>query len=82
MFGYWRDADGRPALQLVKWFEGRSLGISRETMPLRTVYNPKSHEYEQIPLAQFQQMLRQGKIEEHETQSPYDGHRQRVYRLV
>jgi hypothetical protein len=38
--------------------------------------------YEEIPLAQFQQLLRQGKIEEHETQSPYDGHRQRVYRLV
>ena len=40
------------------------------------------HQYEEIPLAQFQQLLRQGKIEEAETQSPYDGHKERVYRLI
>jgi hypothetical protein len=51
-------------------------------MSLRTVYNPKTQQHEEIPLAQFQQLLRQGKIEETTTQSPYDGHPQRVYRLI
>jgi len=50
-------------------------------MQIRSVYNPQTHQYEDIPLAQFQQLLRQGKIEESVTQSPYDGRTQTMYRL-
>src|SRR5262249_53308176 len=51
-------------------------------IPLRTVFNVRTEQFEEIPLPQFQQLLREGKIEEAETQSPYDGHPQRVYRLI
>jgi hypothetical protein len=77
-----------PATKLTMWvsgveyFTGGSIGIPRDQRPVRTVYNPKTHQHEEIPLPQFQQLLRQGKIEEAETQSPYDGHPQRIYRLV
>jgi hypothetical protein len=71
-----------PTMQWVKYFEGGPMGIVRETNPLRSVYNPRTRQYEEIPLTQFQQLLRQGKIEESDSQSPYDGHPQRVYRLL
>jgi len=64
------------------WLRGHPKYASTRELPLRTVYNTKTQQYEELPLAQFQQLLRQGHIEESETQSPYDGHRQRVYRLL
>jgi hypothetical protein len=70
-------------LQVVDWFQGMELGsMSRETNPMRSVYNPRTHQYEEIPLTQFQQLLKQGKIEEAASQSPYDGHAQKTYRLI
>ena len=71
-----------PMMQWVKYFSGASMQVTRETNPLRSVYNPRTRQYEEIPLTQFQQLLRQGKIEESVSQSPYDGHPQRTYRLV
>jgi hypothetical protein len=54
----------------------------RRDEQLCSVYNPRTQQYEEIPRPQLQQLLRDGLIEEHETQSPYDGLTQRVYRLV
>jgi hypothetical protein len=64
------------------WLRGHPKYASTRELPLRTVFNAKTHQHEEIPLAQFQQLLRQGKIEETEGQSPYDGHPQRIYRLL
>jgi hypothetical protein len=70
-------------LQVVDWFQGMKLnGKSEGGASLRSVYNPQTLQYEEIPLPQFQQLLRQGKIEESETQSPYDGQPQHIYRLI
>jgi hypothetical protein len=51
-------------------------------MQMRSVFNPRTNQYEDIPLVQFQQLLKQGKIEETATQSPYNGHEQSAYRFV
>jgi hypothetical protein len=64
------------------WLRGDPNFTPQRDLTMRTVYNPRTHEYEEIPLPQFQQLLRDGKIEESETQSPYDGHPRRVYRMV
>jgi len=68
-------------LQVVDWFQGMDLGYARETHPIRTVYNATTHQYEEIPLTQFQHLLRAGKIEESVSERP-DGSSQTVYRLV
>lgn len=64
------------------WAPGLTDARSGGGMPLRTVYNPRPQPHEEIPLTPFQQLPRQGEIEETEGQRPYDGHRQRIYRLV
>ena len=64
------------------WLRGHPKYASTRVLPLRTVFNTQTQQYEELPLAQLQQLLRQGKIEESETQSPYDGRPQRVYRLI
>jgi hypothetical protein len=64
------------------WLRGHPKYAPTASLSLRTAYKPQARTYEEIPLAQFQQLPRQGKLEEHETQSPYGGHEQRVYRLV
>jgi hypothetical protein len=69
-------------LAIVDWFEGANLNITGQSNPRRTVYNPRTRAYEELPLAEFQHLLRQGKIEETDSQAPYDGHPQRVYRLI
>jgi hypothetical protein len=66
----------------VAYFLGESIGLSRDTTPMRTVFNPKTRQHEQISLTQFQQLSRQGKIEESVSQSPYDGRPQRTYRMI
>jgi hypothetical protein len=66
----------------VEYFTGGSIGIPRDQRPVRTVFNPTTQQHEEIPLARFQHLLRQGKIEETEGQSPYDGQSQRIYRLI
>jgi hypothetical protein len=71
-----------PTMQWVKYFQGGPMQATRETNPLRTVFNERTQQYEEIPLTQFQQLLRQGKIQESDSQSPYDGHAQRTYRLI
>ena len=77
----WVRTDG-PMMQWMKYFRGASTQVTRETNPLRTVFNERAQQYEEIPLTQFQQLLRQGKIQESASQSPYDGHVQRTYRLI
>jgi len=67
---------------MVDWFQGEELSIFRKSRPLRTVYNEQTHQYEELPLPEFQRLLRQGKIEESVTQSPYDGRPQTIYRLI
>ncbi|MDP8922788.1 MAG: hypothetical protein M3O34_07920 [Chloroflexota bacterium] len=37
----------------------------REPTPLRTVYNSLTRQYEELPLTEFQLLLRQGKIQGH-----------------
>jgi hypothetical protein len=67
---------------MVDWLQGAELTMSRETHLLRTVYNVRTQQYEEIPLSEFQHLLRQGKLEETVTQSPYDARPQRIYRLI
>ena len=64
------------------WLRGHPKYAPVRELPLRTVYNTRTSQYEELPLPQFQQLLRQGKIEESVSQSPYDGRPQRVYRLI
>jgi hypothetical protein len=82
MAGFSKRAAGSPNLQIVEWFQGAELGAPKPEAPLRSVYNPKTGQYEQISLPEFQHLLRQGKIEESASFSPYNGHEQTVYRLV
>ena len=82
MAGFSRWSAGRPNLQIIEWFQGAELGMPSPDAPMRTVYNSKTHQYEEIPLAEFQHLLRQGKIEESVSNSPYNGHEQTVYRLI
>jgi hypothetical protein len=82
MAGFSRWSAGRPNLQIIEWFQGAELGAPRPDAPMRTVYNPKTRQYEEISLTEFQHLLKQGKIEETASNSPYSGHEQTVYRLI
>jgi hypothetical protein len=73
---------GSPNLQVVEWFQGAKLGSDREVTPFRTVYNEQTRQYEELPLSEFQQLLRQGKIEESVGENPHDGRPQHIYRLI
>lgn len=53
----------------------------RDEVPVRTVYNIRTHQHEELPLSQFQQLLSQGQIQLTFTERP-DGHREHTYRLV
>ena len=44
-------------------FQSAKPAASREPTPLRTVYNSQTGRYEELPLTEFQQMLRQGTIQ-------------------
>ena len=50
------------AYQVVEWFEGKGADPAEEARPMRTVYNARTHQDEEIPLPEFQRLLRQGKI--------------------
>lgn len=54
----------------------------KQEVPLRTVYNAQTRQYEAVPLPEFQQLLRQGKIQETLRWSPSGAPPTRVYRLV
>ena len=82
MAGFARWSAGRPNLQIVEWFQGAELGMPSPEAPKRTVYNPKTGAYEELSLPEFQHLLKQGKIVVAETNSPYNGHEQTVYRLI
>jgi hypothetical protein len=74
---------GRGHLQVVEWFQaGGRPGRHPEVIPLRTIYNTRTLEFEEIPLTEFQQLLMQGMIQEGITRSPDDGREQTVYRLI
>jgi hypothetical protein len=54
---------------------------AREEIPLRTVYNSRTDQFEDMPLPEFQQLLQRGEIQE--TVSRREGRAPRyVYRLV
>ena len=54
---------------------------AREEAPLRTVYNSRTCQFEEMPLPEFQQLLQRGEIQEAAQRRP-DGRRRYVYRLV
>ena len=67
---------------VIDWFEGKSLGMSHDQVPMRTVYNVQTRRYEELPLTEFQRLLRQGKIEESDSRTPHYWRKQKVYRLL
>ena len=54
---------------------------SREEAPLRTVYNSRTCQFEDMPLSEFQQLLQRGEIQETVSRQP-DRPPRYVYRLV
>ena len=73
---------GRAHLQVVELFQSGKSRASRDVIPLRTIYNTRTLEYEEISLTEFQQLLRQGYIQEGVARSPDDGREETIYRLV
>jgi hypothetical protein len=78
---------GPPSLRggfgsVVDWFQGASLGMPDRHTPMRTVYDVKSGKYVELPLTEFQRLLRQGKIEESDSRTPHYWRKQKVYRLL
>ena len=49
---------------------------------MRTVYDPQARRYVELPLTEFQRLLRQGKIEESDSRTPHYWRKQKVYRLL
>lgn len=50
--------------------------------PLRTVYDVQARRYIELPLSEFQRLLKLGKIEESDSRTPHLWRRQKVYRLL
>ena len=46
------------------WFRGLAKLAPRDEVPLRTMYNSYTQQYEQIRLTELQQLLLQGRIQE------------------
>ena len=67
---------------VVDWFQGASLGMPDRHTPMRTVYDPQARRYVELPLTEFQRLLRQGKIEESDSRTPHYWRKQKVYRLL
>jgi hypothetical protein len=63
------------------WVQRIANRAARDQIPLRTLLNSRTQEYEQIRLTVFQQLLLQGRIQE-TVKRPPDGLPQRVYLLV
>jgi len=53
----------------------------REKAPIRTVYNSRTSQFEDMPLPEFQQLLQRGEIQETVSRRP-DRPPRYVYRLV
>jgi hypothetical protein len=64
------------------WLRGLEQRTAWREGPRRTVYNVQKRQYEELPLWQFRELSRQGKIEETVAYSPYNGHEHKVYRLI
>jgi len=64
------------------WLRGlNAIKPAREKIPLRTLFNSRTQEYEEVRLTVFQQLLMQGRIQE-TVKRGQDGPPQRVYLLV
>jgi hypothetical protein len=69
-------------LRLGHWFQGGDLTVAGKRMPVRTVYNAQTNRYEELLVSEFDLLSRQGRIEEADAYSPYNGHDHKVYRLI
>jgi hypothetical protein len=63
------------------WLRGLADRACWDQIPLRTLFNSRTQEYEEIRLTEFQQLLLQGRIQE-TVKRPPDGLPQRVYLLI
>lgn len=45
------------------WARGRAARSSEEQVPLLTVYNPRTHQHEQLPAWEVDELIEQGRIE-------------------
>lgn len=73
------------ALVSYSWIRNRlnpAFPADRQPVPVRTVFNALTREYEDVPLPEFQQLLWQGKIQETIAWSHGGSTPRRVYRLV
>jgi len=61
--------------------EAARRSASREKAPLRTIYNSRTGQFEDIPLPELQQLLQRGEIQEVAQWKP-DGGRRYTFRLV
>ena len=67
---------------LVDWVKGGSMGLPSNRTPMRTVFDVQARRYVELPLTEFQLLLKQGKIEESDSRTPHLWRRQKVYRLL
>ena len=63
------------------WLRGIADRTHWDQIPLRTLFNSRTQEYEEIRLTEFQQLLLQGRIQER-VKRPPDGIPERVYLLI
>jgi len=68
-------------MAIVDWFQGARISAGSDKASIRTVYNTRTQQYDEMPLSEFQHLLKQGKIEE-AVAPRADGHPQRIYRLI
>ncbi len=62
MSAAWR-VPPRVWLLMADRFQSARPRAAHEPTPMRTVYNAQTRAYEEVPLTEFQQMLRQGRIQ-------------------
>jgi hypothetical protein len=67
-------------LWVVSWVPGLVAGASTHEVPLRTVYNARTHRHEQLPEWEFEHLLEQGSIEA--TADEPTEHSERTYRRI
>jgi hypothetical protein len=49
--------------RLFPWLHRPASGPPKHPVPQRTVFNSRTRQYEQVPLSEFQELLKEGKVE-------------------
>ncbi|MCC7367055.1 MAG: hypothetical protein IT306_01460 [Chloroflexi bacterium] len=72
---------GRAGL-VINWLQSERAGLYERRARTRIVFDARACRYVELPMAEFEQLQSDGRIEEADSRTPHLWRKQKVYRLV